>query len=253
MVKTIKTIITVCCFLTVLFSGKIHAQLGNSVYNDDTKWQISGVFASAKNVWDQKAFDKEVELTSVDLSFYKSNFSKGARQYSYRIKYISDFIPQLASPLFEESRDQLFAKSGLPVLTSLLGWYNTAWSLTNSNKFQVAVGVHLGGYTYGIEVEREDEDNGIGDTFPFVAGGPALIVDVALPFNLELHYEGSYAYAYQIDPDKEIPDDETLYFLNQNLQLRRKRWFASYELVSGTNDTGNKIVRSQFGLGYAFF
>ena len=47
-------------------------------------------------------------------------------------------------------------------------------------------------------------------------------------------------------------EDAKPIFLNQNLQLRRGRFFLSYELVNGLHKTSNQITRSQFGLGIAF-
>lgn len=247
--KLKKLIFVFCVFI---FTIKTQAQLSKSYYDGDTLWQLSTIYAKAVNTWDDKTYDRHVTMYSVDLSFYKSNFTSGGLQQSIRLKIISDFIPQLASPLFEETRDQLLEKSGLPSLTSLLGWYNFGWAVISKDKFQFALGAHLGGYTHGIEVDTEDENNNIGDIYPYVAGGPAVFIDIALPLNLELHYEGSYAYAHMLDPDKEISDDEKPYFLNQTLQLRKNKWFVSAELVNGIVETGNAIQRSQIGIGYAF-
>lgn len=246
----INQVILIAGFL--LLSSKTDAQLSKSYYNDNTVWQVSPIFAKAENKWEDKAYDRYVTMYSVDIAWYESSFRYGGLQTSARLKLISDFFPQLISPLFEESRDQLLNKSGLPVLTSLLGWYNFGWAVVSTNHIQLALGVHLGGYTCGIEVESQDEDTAIGDSYPYVAGGPAVFFDINLPLTIELHYEGSYAYSYMINPDKEVPEGEQPAFLNQTLQLRKNRWFISAEMVNGIVETGNKIQRTQIGIGYGF-
>ncbi|NIJ44176.1 hypothetical protein FHR24_000615 [Wenyingzhuangia heitensis] len=249
MINNSCTKLTLLLFLCIS-SLKTNAQLSNSFYDDNSVWQVSAIYAKAENTWSDKTYDRYVAMYSADLSFYKSNFKAGGFQRSYRTK-LSDFVPQLISPLFKESRDQLFNKSGLPVLTSLMGWYNFGWAVVSKDHVQFSVGGHLGGYTHGIELESQDENN-IGDSYPFLSGGPAVFLDINLLFGLELHYEGAYAFSYMLDPDKTVPDGETPTFLNQNLQLRKNRWFLSFELVNGLVEIGNSIQRSQIGIGVGF-
>ncbi|MEL7146957.1 MAG: hypothetical protein AAFO69_11350 [Bacteroidota bacterium] len=249
-----KKILLITGFL-ITFLSPGFAQLSDYALDDETALRVFFYQGIVTNSWDGKTTDDlVVSRWGVHIGFAKSNFDLGKIQRSHRLPIMGDLlIPALIDPLVNNGT--LEGQDGNPILSSLVGWHNYAVSFLSNDKLQIAAGAHLGDYLYGvdpIESERYDDRNVDGSMYHYWTAGPAVIADLHLGVaGLMLHYEGAYAFTFGKEPhDPELDQKPTL--INQTLELRWKKVFLNLELVNGLNTTGNKLNRTQVGLGISF-
>ena len=224
------------------------AQLSNFENNEVNTMRFALYYGIVDNAWSQKVDDIQLSNVLIDYSRARSNFSSFRLQSSHRYKILGDIVSLIYTKNGLEE-----TTPGTPILTNLVGWHNFTWSIVSQKYMQIAIGGHLGDYFYGIEGEytkRINENNTTGSTYYHVAAGPALIADLALGASgLFLHYEG--AFGKRIIGETPLAPDQLPDFMNHTFDLRYKKMFFNFERVYGLNKTGNRSVRSQFGIGVA--
>lgn len=223
------------------------AQLSSYSLDGSKTMRLSLFQGKLTNEWTMKIENESHSAFVIDVSNSRTTIGAFKYQASHRYKFLGDIISVLYTPpgLAEKPNP------GTPSLTSVFGWHNWGMSFISTKYIQVSAGVHLGDYFYGVEglhpSDRKAIENTSGTINYYGGAGPALIVDVALfDSGVFFHYEGSYAFTFGETP---VFPDQKPEMLNQIFELRYNRAFLNFELVNGLNNTGNRIVRRQIGLG----
>ncbi|HCX22062.1 MAG: hypothetical protein CMB80_19405 [Flammeovirgaceae bacterium] len=241
-----KKIIPIIMLTLLTYSSQ--AQLSDYPLDGEKTMRFALYYGAITNEWSGKIEDEKSSTVVFDWSQSRSTFGWGKYQNSHRYKIFGDVISMLYSGAGISGKPA----AGTPILTSIFGWHNFAFSAFHSDYLQLSLGLHAGDYWYGIEpitIHKRSEQNTSGSRYYYGATGPAWMADVAIGnTGFWVHYEGAYAFLWGGQPEPDSLDVKPD-ILNQTFEVRWRQLFVTAEIVYGMNDWGNRIKRQQFGFG----
>lgn len=193
-----------------------------------------------------------------------ANFDKGGVRINYTNKLAGDLILYASQLLNDDA--SIFQTEQSTLSSGLIGWLTSTWNITEANKYQVALGVHIGDY-FLTSAYPEDETkpfNKNSNTIVqepngnYYGAGPSAIVDVLLTKNLLLEYRSHLTIpAFRLESLYLVSDGnyKNPYFMYNNLELITSKGFyggADLTNIINRGNLPNNTKRFELYVGFKF-